>query len=1331
MAGKVNHAINNGSAPPTFSLSGQNYHSIGSLIPSDNNRPRFAQLYIYDTENEVQNRVTAVSSMEASNIVDYQIVTDLKEMLDVHNPLAKTFRFARDRFAEGSNPKIKLKLIRKRDKDGRVYNLPTVSEVAILVVGDIDDSILERDIIVQFMSNKLQRIDVLHPLYLALQYPLLFPYGEDGFRVGIQTSVRYGLDANKKRKTISMREFFSYRIQMRCNESPILLQSRRLFQQFSVDAYTMIEAERLSFIRHNQPMLRVDKYNALHESLVRGEANAVSTGQRIILPSSFTGGPRYMFNNCKDAFAICKYAGYPSYFITITCNPEWDEIKRLLKDTGFKAEDRPDIVSRIFNIKLSQLIADFKQGKFFGKISGFALFADVCTVEFQKRGLPHAHILLFMNPLFKPKTPDDIDKHISAEIPDKHSRPKLYAAVEKFMVHGPCGRHNNSSPCMSNGRCSKFFPKQFRSRTVIDEAGFPKYRRRDNGRTIMKKNIVLDNSYIVPYNRSLLLKYCCHINVEHTCQTSAIKYLFKYVHKGNDRVTASFYQSNEEGQLEKVIDEIRNYYDCRYISACEAVWRIFGYDIQQKEPSVIRLPFHLPDEHPVVFRDYENIVDVIDRVDGRPTKMLAWMLANRLFPFGRTLTYSQFPNKFVWKEDISLWMPRKQGFSIGRLTHVPRGSGEDYYLRLLLNIQKGCVSLVDIRTVAGVVYSTFKEACYALGLLQDDKEFVDAILEAGNWASANYIRDLFVVLLLSNNMGRPENVWQQCYNVLSEDILYFQRKSIQSIELQLSEDQIMNLTLSKIEEKLQANGRSLREFDGMPFPSFGTIEGLDDRLIMDELNFDVDGLRNQLDTNLTNMNVDQRKAFDVIINAVNENQGGFFFVYGYGGTGKTFLYNTLSAAIRSKGEIVLNVASSGIASLLLPNGRTAHSRFKIPLDLNEDSICCIKQGTSLSKLVCRAKLIIWDEAPMLNKLCYEALDRCLRDIVRFEPYYNSELPFGGKVVVLGGDFRQILPVIPMGSRQDIVQATINSSYLWEHCNVLRLTINMRLTVRATYTSLSDVSQFASWLLDIGDGIAGDSTDGESIVVIPDEIIIQDFDQLVDFVYPDLLVNINNTSFFKDRSILAPTLEVVNDVNSFIMQRVDANAKTYLSSDTLCLEEGNMESELDTLTPDVLNAINCSGLPPHELTLKVGLPVMLLRNIDQSNGLCNGTRLQVRRLGNHVIECITLTGGKMGQVVLIPRMNMIPNNQSLPFRFQRRQFPIIVSFAMTINKSQGQTLSTVGLYLPRPVFTHGQLYVALSRVTSKSGLRVLIQNTRSSSTNSTINVVYREVFQNIT
>ncbi|XP_016163992.1 uncharacterized protein LOC107606442 [Arachis ipaensis] len=230
------------------------------------------------------------------------------------------------------------------------------------------------------------------------------------------------------------------------------------------------------------------------------------------------------------------------------------------------------------------------------------------------------------------------------------------------------------------------------------------------------------------------------------------------------------------------------------------------------------------------------------------------------------------------------------------------------------------------------------------------------------------------------------------------------------------------------------------------------------------------------------MNIGQRKVFDVIIQAVNDNAGGFFFVYGYSGTGKTYLYRTLSVAIRSKRGI-----------------------------LTEDSVCCIKQGSSLAKLICKARLIIWDEAPMLNKLCYEALDKCFRDILSSEPYYNAELPFGGKVVVLGGDFRQILPVIPMGSRQDIVHSAINASYLWQHCTVLTLTVNMRLTIGPTDKAVDDVIEFSKWLLDIGDGLVGNSIDGKSEVHIHPDILIHDsirpFDDMVEFVYPNLLANL--------------------------------------------------------------------------------------------------------------------------------------------------------------------------------------------------------------------------------
>ncbi|XP_057734110.1 uncharacterized protein LOC130949391 [Arachis stenosperma] len=426
--------------------------------------------------------------------------------------------------------------------------------------------------------------------------------------------------------------------------------------------------------------------------------------------------------------------------------------------------------------------------------------------------------------------------------------------------------------------------------------------------------------------------------------------------------------------------------------------------------------------------------------------------------------------------------------------------------------------------------------------------------------------------------------------------------------------------------------------------------------------------------------------------------GRFYFVYGYGGTGKTFLWRTLSASLRCEGKIVLNVASSGIASLFLPNGRTAHSKFKIPLNINEDSVCNLKQGSSLAKLVSRASLITWDEAPMLNKHCYEALDKSLKDILRYERSYKPNMAFAGKVVVLGGDFRQILPIIPMGSRQDIVQASINSSYLWDHCSVLNLTRNMCLASSDISEYNSEVNKFAKWLIQIGDGFADDSTDGESEVLIPDDMLINDtevgFGELVHFVYPNIVSNLSHTNYFKERSILAPTLEVVNEVNNSIMSRL------------------------------------LMRLPPHQICLKEGVPVMLLRNIDQSNGLCNGTRIQVRRLGNHVIECIILTGDQTGRVVLIPRMDMIPNNDTLPFRFRRRQFSLIVSFAMTINKAQGQTLGIVGLFLLKPVFTHGQLYVALSRVKSKKCLGVLIQNNGTMPKGSTINVVFREIFNNI-
>jgi ATP-dependent DNA helicase PIF1 len=194
--------------------------------------------------------------------------------------------------------------------------------------------------------------------------------------------------------------------------------------------------------------------------------------------------------------------------------------------------------------------------------------------------------------------------------------------------------------------------------------------------------------------------------------------------------------------------------------------------------------------------------------------------------------------------------------------------------------------------------------------------------------------------------------------------------------------------------------------------------------------------------------------------------------------------------------------------------------------------------------------------------------------------------------------------------------------------------------------------------------------------------------------------------------------------------VIGDEREYLSADSLDRSEVTDNNFYDVLTPEFLNSLHTSGLPNHKIKLKIGTPIMLLRNIDQTRGLCNGSRLIVTNLGQAVLGAKIMSGTHRGNVVFLHRMDMSPSQSPWPFKMNRRQFPIIVSYAMTINKSQGQSLDCVGLYLPKPVFSHGQLYVAISRVKTKKGLKILILDDQKKATNITTNVVYKEVFHNI-
>jgi ATP-dependent DNA helicase PIF1 len=372
---------------------------------------------------------------------------------------------------------------------------------------------------------------------------------------------------------------------------------------------------------------------------------------------------------------------------------------------------------------------------------------------------------------------------------------------------------------------------------------------------------------------------------------------------------------------------------------------------------------------------------------------------------------------------------------------------------------------------------------------------------------------------------------------------------------------------------------------------------------------------------------------------------------------------------------------------------------------------------------------------MINKFAFEALNRTLQDIMSSIDPKNSYRLFGGKTVVFGGDFRQILPVVPRGSRADIVHATINSSHLWRKCKVLRLTKNMRLQYSNDQVENEGIANFAKWILEIGDGKIGEVHDDGSTIDIPCDLLIQCVDKnpigsIVESVYPNLLMNMFVDGFFEDKAILAPTLEVVENINHYVLSLIPGESKEYLSCDTISKCDNDVGIDHRWITTEFLNEIRCSGLPNHRAVFKVGVPVMLLRNIDVSSGLCNGTRLTITYLGDDAIGAKIVSGSNIGEVVYISRMNLIPSDANVSISFQRRQFPLCVCFGMTINKSQGQTLGVVGLYLPRPVFTHGQLYVALSRVKTRKGLKILITNDNDESQHFTNNVVYPEVFQKI-
>ncbi|XP_074364504.1 uncharacterized protein LOC141705466 [Apium graveolens] len=475
IGGKIDRRINNGGGPYCFQLNGQNYHLIGSLKPLDGVNPKFSQLYVYDTENEIQNRLNVVPS---SNVVDPDIVDGLLKMLDEKNKLAEGFRYARDRLNLSETDDFSLLLVSSKSASGRPNQVGPSNEVAVLIVGDNDDTCPFRDIVVQTKERFLKRVFEICKHYMQLQYPLLFPYGDDGFHLNIPLH-------NKKQK------------------------------------------------------------DDIHVNL----------------------------------------------------------------------DQRPDEVTHRSTV----------------------IMRGYYAYKLMKHGLPHCHMLIWLDSRDRPKNVYDIDKLISADIQDEKDDPIGFHVVRKHMIHGPCGKDFTYSPCMVKGNCGRHFPKRYNANTFFDDCRFPVYRRRRTGRCVVKKGIKLENQFVVPYNRDLLIRFKCHINLEVCNSSRSLKYLFKYCLKGYDTTTMILRRKQQVSGAStytlkpKFVDEIKNFLDGRYICALEAAWLLLGFNIHHRFPTVERLPVHCEGEKNVSFKHNDNLKNVAQKAKIRHSKLEACFEANKTF----------------------------------------------------------------------------------------------------------------------------------------------------------------------------------------------------------------------------------------------------------------------------------------------------------------------------------------------------------------------------------------------------------------------------------------------------------------------------------------------------------------------------------------------------------------------------------------------------------------------------------------------------------------------------------------------------------------------------
>ncbi|KAE8738589.1 hypothetical protein FOCC_FOCC015928 [Frankliniella occidentalis] len=1152
------------------------------------------------------------------------------------------------------------------------------------------------------------KINIFDPLMEPFQYPLLYPTGTPGWTFTRKDKVGRKLSQLSYARCLLLSE-------------PRFTQLGRLSQAWQVEMHTRIEEERLQYIaraqqKNNANALRVASVDELQTSInppqqvmhdlnndilaevaqdevIQGEG---ARAGKIYLPSTFTGGPRYMKQKYMNAMGLVSRKGGPTYFLTFTACGGWDEMKA---SSLHRQRCDPSTCARIFHIKLKELLRDIRSGALFGP-KAYIIY----VIEMQMRGLPHAHICIRTED-GGPTQARDIDKVIRADIPSRdEAGGRLRKLVLKHMIHGPCGKEGRTDlPCYDDkkDKCNKYFPKPASDTTHIDDKGFVHYRRNYNNtdeRYYYGRPVSVHEGWVIPYNPALLLKYEAHINLEIASTRRVIKYIYKYMHKGASHKNVRILPLHEQQ------DEPEEYATKRMVGASDACWRMLGFHLTVSEPTVEMLPVHLEGAHNVVFRPGEE-----QQALAQTSKLLLYL--NRPDdPVFENLTYQQFyenyiihtsrpnrnPGKRVYDHASGkhYLTPRELGECVCRLYWVSPNRGELYYLRLLLS-SFPCRGFADLKAKGGEGCESFQETARRLGLIDNEQEYAEALRQASEFMVGPSLRNFFVTLA---SIGAPARVlWDAFKPQLCEDLL----------EKHTESEIAYKYGLIHIDRCLRRNGSCLTAH-GLPHVDDDTTE-----LGRQYLAYGEESQRQIYEEWLPRLTEEQRAVLEHVKTLVDGNipqdQPTGVFLDGPGGYGKTALLQTITAYLRSQHKIPLCVASSGIAALNMEGGSTAHSMFRLPLDLSDElAIWNISNGTQRAELIRSASLIIFDEAPMAHKGIFQMLDRSLKDLMGNEKF------MGGKPFLASGDFRQIPPVAENArTPSDTVKVSLKSSYLWDKFKIFKLTIPQR-------TRGSD--EYSNYLLKVGNGSLpeetfGEGRDAETLVPLTPLKHHSNLEDLINNIYPNEILGMPDTA--AERAILSTLNVNVKAINNKVLNSLPNREYQLLSFDAVD-QDGDDGFFIDQET---LHTAQGKGVPDHVLNLKIGAVCLITRNLNIEQGLVNGTKCVVESISPQLIR-VRLPNSNRSYG--IPRILFkFPIVDGSPMTMVRRQFPLQLAYAMTFHKSQGQTIKTVGLDLRTDCFTHGQLYVGLSRVRSPDDITVLVPPDRvHNGIAYTKNIIYR-------